>query len=350
MGWLIAFTFRHAYEYVVGARHRLLPRRAVPRHRPLRSVAPPRARAAGVGSRRRSTRGRRNAGAIGMFALVLCVILLVWARASLIVFALFYTGRDADRRGLPRGRCSRSTTSSSCSPTSASAASSRVLVFAISVVSVPMMLDRDTDGVVAVLTSLQAFGANVPAMLVWGTIIVALIAAGFALVLRRARRRGARDRARDVARVSRAGRVSEAGERREPRPRRVAERSSADGRRRYGRRRGARHALLPLDRAADRRMLDRRRRAGARDRHHRVEQLARRRRVGRASRRVEPAAVGELQVAVEAEEIRRADGAVGARDVLRLVDHVGEREAVLRGERLHVGRTNPRDRRRDRCS
>ena len=31
------------------------------------------------------------------------------------------------------------------------------------------------------LTSLRAFGANVPAMLVWGMLIVALTAAGFAL-------------------------------------------------------------------------------------------------------------------------------------------------------------------------
>jgi uncharacterized membrane protein len=56
-----------------------------------------------------------------------------------------------------------------------------ILVFAISVVSVPMMLDRDTDGVIAALTSLKAFGANVPAMAVWGAIIVALTAIGFAL-------------------------------------------------------------------------------------------------------------------------------------------------------------------------
>ena len=32
-----------------------------------------------------------------------------------------------------------------------------------------------------VLTSLRAFGANVPAMLVWGALIVVLIATGFAL-------------------------------------------------------------------------------------------------------------------------------------------------------------------------
>jgi uncharacterized membrane protein len=54
-------------------------------------------------------------------------------------------------------------------------------VFAISVVSVPMMLDRNTDGVVAVLTSLRTFAANVPAMIVWGLLITVLIAAGFAL-------------------------------------------------------------------------------------------------------------------------------------------------------------------------
>ena len=32
-----------------------------------------------------------NLGTIGLFALVLAVILLLWARASLVVFALFYT-------------------------------------------------------------------------------------------------------------------------------------------------------------------------------------------------------------------------------------------------------------------
>jgi uncharacterized membrane protein len=55
-----------------------------------------------------------------------------------------------------------------------------VLVFAISVVSVPMMLDRNTDGIVAALTSLRAFAANVPAMIVWGALIVLLTGVGFA--------------------------------------------------------------------------------------------------------------------------------------------------------------------------
>jgi len=42
------------------------------------------------------------------------------------------------------------------------------------------MLDRNTDGIVASLTSLRAFAANVPAMIAWGLLIVVLVALGFA--------------------------------------------------------------------------------------------------------------------------------------------------------------------------
>jgi uncharacterized membrane protein len=55
------------------------------------------------------------------------------------------------------------------------------LVFALSVVSVPMLLERRSDGIVAALTSIRAFLANLPAMLVWGGLIVLLTGAGFAL-------------------------------------------------------------------------------------------------------------------------------------------------------------------------
>ena len=35
-------------------------------------------------------------------------------------------------------------------------------------------------------------------------------------------------------------------------------------------------------------------------------------------------------------EVRRAVGAVSARDLLRLVNHIGKRKAVRRRERLHI--------------
>jgi uncharacterized membrane protein len=123
---------------------------------------------------------RSNVGAIGMFALVLGVILLVWARASLIVFALFYTGDMPTVAGFV-GQMLSADNLEFVFAYLCVGGFFALLVFAISVVSVPMMLDRDTDGIVAVLTSLRAFGANVPAMIVWGSIIVALTTAGFAL-------------------------------------------------------------------------------------------------------------------------------------------------------------------------
>src|SRR5271165_5824164 len=76
---------------------------------------------------------------------------------------------------------------------------------------------------------------------------------------------------------------------------------------------------LPLDRAADRRHLDRRPAAGAGDLHHGVEQLARRVRLDGASRVVETATILEPELAVVAEEIRRAYRAIRLGDLLRLI-------------------------------
>jgi uncharacterized membrane protein len=170
MGWAIAFTFRHAYEYVsalvtgfflVGPflaiglydlsrrRERGLPVRLAPT---LHSWA-------------------ANAGAIGVFALVLTVILLVWARASLVVFALSYTGEMPSVAGFLEGMLSLSNVEFLVAYFCVGGFFA-VLVFAISVVSVPMMLDRGTDGVSAV---------SAPAMIVWGLAIIALVALGFAL-------------------------------------------------------------------------------------------------------------------------------------------------------------------------
>jgi uncharacterized membrane protein len=179
MGWLIALTFRHAYAYVsalvtgfflvgpflaVGlyALSRQRERGEAPRLRPTLTAWSP------------------AAGAIGVFALVLVVILLVWARASLIVFALFYTTEMPSVAGF-LGQVVSLDNLEFLFAYFCVGGCFAVLVFAISVISVPMMLDRNTDGVTAVLTSLRAFGASPGAMLLWGLAIVVIIGAGFAL-------------------------------------------------------------------------------------------------------------------------------------------------------------------------
>jgi len=179
MGWLIAITFRHAYEYVSALITGFF------------LVGPFLAIGLYELSRRREQgepawlapsldAWRPNVGAIGMFALVLAVILLVWARASLIVFALFYTSEMPSVDRFLEQIFSLDNIEFLFAYFCVGGFFA-VLVFAISVVSVPMMLDRNTDGIVAVLTSLKTFSANVPAMVVWGLLIFALTGAGFTL-------------------------------------------------------------------------------------------------------------------------------------------------------------------------
>lgn len=180
-GWCLVFTFRQAYEYVSALVTGFF------------LVGPFLATGLYVLSRQREqgepvllrpslVAWRPNASAIGIFAVVLAIVLLVWARASLIVFALFYTGEMPSVHGFLTQLVSVDNLEFLVAYFCVGGFFA-LLVFAISVVSLPMMLDRGTDGIVAVLTSLKAFGANVPAMIVWGLLISALVGAGFALAL-----------------------------------------------------------------------------------------------------------------------------------------------------------------------
>jgi len=54
------------------------------------------------------------------------------------------------------------------------------IVFAISAVSIPMLLERKTDAVTSILTSVTACRNNIPAMSLWAAIIVASMAAAIA--------------------------------------------------------------------------------------------------------------------------------------------------------------------------
>ena len=51
-----------------------------------------------------------------------------------------------------------------------------MLVFSTSVVSIPMILDRDTDAISAAITSIRVMFANPGVMLLWGALITGLIA------------------------------------------------------------------------------------------------------------------------------------------------------------------------------
>jgi uncharacterized membrane protein len=99
----------------------------------------------------------RHLGSMGLLVLVLTLLELLWGRASLVVFAVFFD------TGMP-------STASVLQAVFVFAA----LVFCSSVVSIPMILDRDTDAVTAALTSFAVVFGNVATMLFWGLLVVAL--------------------------------------------------------------------------------------------------------------------------------------------------------------------------------
>jgi uncharacterized membrane protein len=104
-----------------------------------------------------------------LFALILLVIFLVWARAASMVHVFFPISGDTSTmewvQFLGVG--------------SAVGALFAGLVFVASAFSLPMMLDRNTDAITSALTSVNAVMNNVPAMLVWGILIVGLVVVGF---------------------------------------------------------------------------------------------------------------------------------------------------------------------------
>jgi uncharacterized membrane protein len=115
---------------------------------------------------------------IGTFAVVLAVIMMVWARASLVIFALFYN------KGMPtmEGFLVKLFSLDNLDFLVVYLCVGFIfasLVFAISWVSIPLMLDRDTDAITSMIISIVALTVNVPLTMIWGLIIVSFVVFGF---------------------------------------------------------------------------------------------------------------------------------------------------------------------------
>jgi uncharacterized membrane protein len=105
-----------------------------------------------------------------LFALVMLVVLLVWARAASMVHVFFPFGEELGVLGWIEFLAIGSTIG----------AVFGTIVFSASVVSLPMMLDRGTDAITSVLTSINAVLRNKGVMLLWAAIIALLVLVGFA--------------------------------------------------------------------------------------------------------------------------------------------------------------------------
>lgn len=178
-GWILALAFLHVYALFAGLMMGFL------------LVAPVLATNL-YGISRRIERGeslhlkdtmmawRANIPNIALLAAVLGVLFLLWARASMVVFVIFF-----DTAGLPDFMDIVQAIVMFRQPEFALAYFAvggffASFSFAVSLISVPLMLDRGTDAVTAALTSLMACAHNPGPMLLWAACIACLVLVGFA--------------------------------------------------------------------------------------------------------------------------------------------------------------------------
>jgi uncharacterized membrane protein len=127
---------------------------------------------------------KRNAGELGLIGLVLGFFMLAWLRIAMLAFAWFFgTAHFTAAEFLIQVVFSGANFAFLLLGTAIGAVLAAI-VFAISAVSVPMLLDRDVGVFTAIATSVAAVRANPRPMLLWAVLIALFIGAGllFALV------------------------------------------------------------------------------------------------------------------------------------------------------------------------
>ncbi len=116
---------------------------------------------------------------MGMLVLVLIVLELLWGRASLVVFAVFFNTGMPSTTGVLQAIFNPENLDFVLVYLAVGGIFA-MLVYSTAVVSIPMILDRDTDAISAAITSIRVMFANPLVMLWWGFLITVLIAIGLA--------------------------------------------------------------------------------------------------------------------------------------------------------------------------
>ena len=124
-----------------------------------------------------------KADGLAMFGAFLAIALIAWERISAIMFALFYRGEVSDVTNFVSGLLSSGTNLYFLAAYVIVGGVLALVVFSLSAIAIPMVMDRETDTVTAAMTSLRAVQTNFDTMILWAVMIVALIGIGFASMM-----------------------------------------------------------------------------------------------------------------------------------------------------------------------
>jgi len=125
---------------------------------------------------------RANIPAIGFVALLLALLLAVWIRISVVVVALFFPSGAPEPGQLWAELIASPDGIAFIGAYAAAGLGFALFVFATSVVSLPMLLDRPKmDALSAMITSFNALRASFAPMLLWAVLVVTLTGVGFAV-------------------------------------------------------------------------------------------------------------------------------------------------------------------------
>ncbi|MFT3777558.1 MAG: DUF2189 domain-containing protein [Ottowia sp.] len=121
----------------------------------------------------------RHLRSMALLVLVLIVLELLWGRASLVVFAVFFNTGMPSTTGVLQAIFNPENIEFVLVYLMVGGIFA-LLVYSTAVVSIPMILDRDTDAISAAITSIRVVAANPVTLLWWGLLITLLIALALA--------------------------------------------------------------------------------------------------------------------------------------------------------------------------
>jgi uncharacterized membrane protein len=126
---------------------------------------------------------RSNTGSIALFGLMLTLSLILWERMAAIIFALYFIGTGPDLSTVVEGVLFAGDHLPLLLLFFGVGALFAAMVFTLSVVSAPLLLDRPVDTITAAITSMRCCLANPGAMLLWALLLVGLTLVGFATAM-----------------------------------------------------------------------------------------------------------------------------------------------------------------------